>query len=241
MTAVPVMTLVAVSMNQVIHGRTRSPSASTSSGAWTWSLSQAWLRHDAGRFPNTSWARAASGPKARPVRSPAVRSRRSARRNVDRDGTGSSSGTCDRDAPPGTASVSGGAVAPDACAPAPPCAAAARATSWRWTAEALPCQYASSTRISVVISKRSARRAPECAAAAGLWVASASHRHTVRSEAPRHCPASRTCCRDRPPRARNASRRRTAGARSATNGCSPSTPAGSPGGGSAWPPAPSGP
>ncbi|AOR29693.1 hypothetical protein BFF78_00010 [Streptomyces fodineus] len=45
------MTLVAVSMNQVIHGRTRSPSASASSGAWTWSVSQAQLRQDSGRLP----------------------------------------------------------------------------------------------------------------------------------------------------------------------------------------------
>ena len=65
-------------------------------------------------------------------------------------------------------------------------AAWARATSSRWTAEALPCQYANSTRISAVISNLSARRAPGCAALCGAAVASASHRHTVRSETFRH-------------------------------------------------------
>lgn len=165
-------------MNHVTHGRTRSPSASTRSGAWTWSVSQVWFRHRRGRRANTSWARAASGPCARAARSPAVRSRRTARRNVDSDGSGSSTGTASVGAPPGR------------CVEGCPVACRARAASWRWTAEAFPCQYASSTRMSAVTSNRSPGLVPGVGAVAGSSSASAcaSHRHTVRSETPRHSP-----------------------------------------------------
>jgi hypothetical protein len=48
-TATPVITFVAQSMNHVTHGLTSRPSTSTSTDASTWSLSHAWLRCPGGR------------------------------------------------------------------------------------------------------------------------------------------------------------------------------------------------
>lgn len=75
----------------------------------------------------------------------------------------------------------------------------ARATNSRWTAEASPCQYAGSTRISLVISNRSPLCRPRRSAARGDLEASAGHRHTVRSDTPRHSPGRAHVLARQPP------------------------------------------
>jgi hypothetical protein len=152
---------------------------------------------------------------------PGVRSRRSARRNVNNDGSGSSNGRRPAVRPgSGMPLGRGGGEAGEAASPAvvpDPVAVRARTTSSRWTAQPLPRRYAGNTRMSGVISNRSPQRAPGERAVAGVVVASASQRHTVRSDTPRQCAVVWTCTRVRRRSARSASRRRTAGARRAVD------------------------
>jgi hypothetical protein len=161
-----VIAFVAQSVNQVIHGRRVVPSTSTSTGAWTWSVSHTWLRHPRGRARNTSCLRAARSPAARPARSPGSRSRWIALCKVGSEGT-YPGGDC----------------------------RAARATSSRWTAATFPFHNANRCRTSGVTVNRvpACSREPVTTTSAPSLSASANHRHTARSPTPSASATTLTC------------------------------------------------
>lgn len=129
---------------------------------------------------NTSCLRVERSPPASPAHSPALRSRRIARRNVVNDGT----------APGGDRR-------------------AARSASTRCTAATFPRHRPSNALTSSVTTNRSARASRTPGTIPGPGTGAASHRNTVRSETPNGPAASRTCSVDKRPLLRSSSSRPT--------------------------------
>lgn len=184
-TAAPVIAFVAQSMNQVTHGKTSSPSRSTSTGTCLRSPSQHALRHVGGRRRWTSLRRLARSPPDSAALCPGFRSLRTARCSVASDGT------------PAT---------PRATSPSEPPAAPASASNSRCTAAAFPHHRARRAWSSGVIVKRARSRA--CVRPSSR--AAASHRHTVRNDTPAPDATSRACSVRSSPWASSTSSRDTA-------------------------------